>query len=303
VKTLILNYNWEDDASKGMMHQKRKILFLHDMPKEEKAAFLDSLHFAMTSKYFSILCFLCEGCSFWCLSRACSIFKAFNLAALASPMRLYPLPIAPSILSANFAKLGEEILKLENASADYIHIDVMDGSFVPNITIGNEVIKSIRSFTKIPFDTHLMINNPDNHIKAFADAGSDIITIHAEASTHLDRSIDLIKSYGKKAGVSIVPSTNENILDYILEKIDLVLVMTVNPGFGGQKFLTSQLKKIENIRKKIENINKNIELEVDGGVNNINAKSIINAGANVLVSGSYIFSNDSYKLAIESLRK
>jgi ribulose-phosphate 3-epimerase len=213
------------------------------------------------------------------------------------------IKIAPSILSANFAKLGEEILKLENASADYIHIDVMDGSFVPNITIGNEVIKSIRSFTKIPFDTHLMINNPDNHIKAFADAGSDIITIHAEASTHLDRSIDLIKSYGKKAGVSIVPSTNENILDYILEKIDLVLVMTVNPGFGGQKFLTSQLKKIENIRKKIENINKNIELEVDGGVNNINAKSIINAGANVLVSGSYIFSNDSYKLAIESLRK
>lgn len=213
------------------------------------------------------------------------------------------IKIAPSILSANFAKLGEEIIKLENAKADYIHIDVMDGNFVPNITIGNEVIKSIRSVTKIPFDTHLMINNPDLHIKAFAEAGADIITIHAEASIHLDRSIELIKSFGKKAGISIVPSTNENNLDYILEKIDLILVMTVNPGFGGQKFLPSQLKKIENIRKKIEKINKKIELEVDGGINNLNAKSIIDAGANVLVSGSYIFSNDSYEEAITSLRK
>jgi len=210
--------------------------------------------------------------------------------------------IAPSILSADFSKLGEEILSLKNAQADYIHIDVMDGAFVPNITIGNEVIKSLRKVTNLPFDVHLMINNPDNHIKSFAEAGSDIITIHAESSIHLDRSLDLIKSYDKLVGVSLVPSTPENILDYIIEKVDLILVMTVNPGFGGQKFLSSQLKKIENIRKKIDKIGKKIELEVDGGINNITAPQVINAGADVLVSGSYIFSSQSYELAIKNLK-
>jgi ribulose-phosphate 3-epimerase len=210
--------------------------------------------------------------------------------------------IAPSILSADFSKLGQEILSLEKALADYIHIDVMDGAFVPNITIGNEVVKSLRKVTNLPFDVHLMINNPDNHIKSFAEAGSDIITIHAEATTHLDRSLDLIKSYGKFAGVSLVPSTPENILDYILDKVDLILVMTVNPGFGGQKFLASQLKKIENIRKKIDKIDKKIELEVDGGINNFTAPQVINAGADVLVSGSYIFSSESYELAIKNLK-
>jgi ribulose-phosphate 3-epimerase len=212
------------------------------------------------------------------------------------------IKIAPSILSADFSKLGQEILSLENAQADYIHIDVMDGAFVPNITIGNEVIKSLRKITNLPFDVHLMINNPDSHIKSFAEAGSDIITIHAESSIHLDRSLDLIKSYGKLVGVSIVPSTPENVLDYILEKVDLILVMTVNPGFGGQKFLSSQLKKIENIRKKIDKIGKKIELEVDGGINNITAPQVINAGADVLVSGSYIFSSESYELAIKNLK-
>jgi len=210
--------------------------------------------------------------------------------------------IAPSILSADFSKLGQEILSLEKALADYIHIDVMDGAFVPNITIGNEVVKSLRKVTNLPFDVHLMINNPDNHIKSFAEAGSDIITIHAEATTHLDRSLDLIKSYGKFAGVSLVPSTPENILDYILDKVDLILVMTVNPGFGGQKFLASQLNKIENIRKKIDKIDKKIELEVDGGINNFTAPQVINAGADVLVSGSYIFSSQSYELAIKNLK-
>ena len=210
--------------------------------------------------------------------------------------------IAPSILSADFSKLGEEILSLKNAQADYIHIDVMDGAFVPNITIGNEVVKSLRKVTNLPFDVHLMINNPDNHIKSFAEAGSDIITIHAEATTHLDRSLDLIKSYDKLVGVSLVPSTPENILDYIIEKVDLILVMTVNPGFGGQKFLASQLNKIENIRKKIDKIGKKIELEVDGGINNITAPQVINAGADVLVSGSYIFSSQSYELAIKNLK-
>jgi ribulose-phosphate 3-epimerase len=212
------------------------------------------------------------------------------------------IKIAPSILSANFAKLGDEISQVSSAGADYIHIDVMDGSFVPNITIGNEVVKSIRSCTNLPFDVHLMINNPDLHIKNFAESGADIITIHAEASTHLDRSLNLIKSFNKKVGVSIVPSTNENILDYILDKVDLILVMTVNPGFGGQKFLTSQLQKIYNIRQKINKIDRNIDLEVDGGINHETYKMAIEAGANILVSGSYIFGNKNYSQAISSLR-
>lgn len=212
------------------------------------------------------------------------------------------IKIAPSILSANFAKLGDEISQVSSAGADYIHIDVMDGSFVPNITIGNEVVKSIRSCTNLPFDVHLMINNPDLHIKNFAESGADIITIHAEASTHLDRSLNLIKSFNKKVGVSIVPSTNENVLDYILDKVDLILVMTVNPGFGGQKFLTSQLQKIYNIRQKINKIDRNIDLEVDGGINHETYKMAIEAGANILVSGSYIFGNKNYAQAISSLK-
>lgn len=212
------------------------------------------------------------------------------------------IKISPSILSANFAKLGEEIIAIEKAGADYIHIDVMDGNFVPNITIGNEVVKNLRKISTLPFDVHLMIQNPDNHIKAFADAGSDIITIHAEASTHLDRSVELIKSYGKKAGISIVPSTHENVFDYVLEKLDLILVMTVNPGFGGQKFLSSQLKKIENIRRKIEKSGRKIELEVDGGINQETAKLVIAAGADVLVSGSFVFGSKDYADAILKLR-
>jgi len=212
------------------------------------------------------------------------------------------IKIAPSILSADFSRLGEEIQAIEKAAANYIHIDVMDGSFVPNITLGNEVIKSLRPVSDLVFDTHLMIDNPDNHVKAFAEAGCDIITIHAEASIHLNRSISLIKSFGVKAGVSIVPSTNENVLDYVLEDLDLILVMTVNPGFGGQKFLTSQLRKIENLRNKIERLGKKIDLEVDGGINQETARLAIAAGANVLVSGSYIFKSGNYSQAIASLR-
>lgn len=212
------------------------------------------------------------------------------------------IKISPSILSADFSNLGEDIIKIDKAGADYIHIDVMDGSFVPNLTIGNEVVKSIRKCSNLPFDVHLMIDNPDKHIKNFADSGSDIITIHAEATTHLDRSIELIKSFGKKAGVSIVPSTNESTLDYIMDKVDLILVMTVNPGFGGQKFIYSQLKKIENIRNKIIKSGRNIELEVDGGINDKTAKEAINAGADVLVSGSYIFNSPDYSKAISNLK-
>ena len=212
--------------------------------------------------------------------------------------------IAPSILSSDFAKLGQEVKNITNAGADYIHIDVMDGHFVPNITIGPEVVKSIRKYSSLPFDVHLMIDNPDLYIKDFADAGADIITIHAEASTHLDRSLDLIRKYGKKAGVSIVPSSHEDILTYVLDKLDLILVMTVNPGFGGQKFLNSQLNKISSLRKIIDQKNLNIELEVDGGINSDTAKLAIDSGADILVSGSYIFNQgeENYARNISKLR-
>ncbi len=210
--------------------------------------------------------------------------------------------ISPSILSANFANLGAEVEAVSKAGADYIHIDVMDGSFVPNITIGPDVVKAIRGSSNLPFDVHLMINNPDNHLESFAASGADIITVHQEATTHLHRTVQKIKSLGKKAGVSIVPSTNENVLDYVLEDIDLILVMTVNPGFGGQKFISSQLKKIENIANKIANLGKKIDLEVDGGINQDTAKQVINCGADVLVAGSFVFGNKNYSENIFKLR-
>jgi ribulose-phosphate 3-epimerase len=215
------------------------------------------------------------------------------------------IKIAPSILSADFAKLGQEVEALTKAGADYIHIDVMDGHFVPNLTIGPVVIKSIRPYTHLPFDVHLMVSPVDHLIKDFAEAGADIITVHAEAMVHLDRTIQLIKSFGKKVGVSLVPSTPPDCLDYILDQIDLVLVMSVNPGFGGQSFIESQLKKIAIIRDKIKATGKNIELQVDGGINEVTNKQVIDVGANVLVAGSYIFKEGEggYKSRIESLRK
>ena len=214
------------------------------------------------------------------------------------------IKISPSILSADFSKLGEEVRNVTDAGADYIHIDVMDGHFVPNITIGSCVVKDLRKCSDLPFDVHLMIENPDNYIEDFAKAGADIITVHAEACIHLDRTIQLIKAQGKKAGVSLVPSTPADVLDYVLADIDLVLVMTVNPGFGGQSFIESQLKKISIIREKIDAIGKDIDLEVDGGINAETAKKVIEAGADVLVAGSATFSGGqkSYKNNIEKLR-
>ena len=213
------------------------------------------------------------------------------------------IKIAPSILSANFAFLGNEVRDLSNGGADYIHIDVMDGNFVPNITIGPKTIKDIRSYSDIPFDVHLMIRNPDKYIHDFANSGADIITVHIEATIHLDRTIRLIKSLGKKAGVAICPATPPQHLDYIIEELDLVLVMSVNPGFGGQSFLNSQLKKIEIIREKIIRLGKDIDLEVDGGINKEIAREVINAGANVLVAGNYVFSDEgAYQKKISALR-
>lgn len=212
------------------------------------------------------------------------------------------IKISTSILSADFAKLGDEVRAVTQAGTDYIHFDVMDGSFVPNITIGDCVIKSARKHSDLPFDVHLMIDNPEKHIENFAKSGADIITIHAEATTHLDRTLALIKSFNIKCGVSLTPATNESTLDYVLDKLDLILVMTVNPGFGGQSFLTSQLPKIEKISSKIKNSGRKIELEVDGGINPQTAPLVIKAGADVLVSGSYIFNSASYADSIKKLR-
>lgn len=208
--------------------------------------------------------------------------------------------IAPSILSADFGRLRQEVQTLESAGADLIHIDVMDGVYVPNLTIGPMVVKALRPYSNLEFDVHLMVQNADRLIDSFIEAGADIITVHAEACPHLDKTLAYIRSKGVRAGVALNPATDENVLKYVLDKIDLVLVMSVNPGFGGQKFIASALDKISRIKKMVKGFQ--VKIEVDGGINTLTAEKCVAAGADILVAGTAVFENSNYKKNIESLK-
>ncbi len=211
--------------------------------------------------------------------------------------------IAPSILSADFSRLGDEIRRVEDAGADLIHIDVMDGAFVPNITVGPFILEAVRRVTSLPLDVHLMIERPEQYISDFANAGADIITVHVEACTHLHRTIQVIKEKGKKAGVSVNPATPLMLAKYVLQDIDLLLIMSVNPGFGGQKFIPSMLDKIKKARQMVDKLGAKVSIEIDGGVKLENIGEVLAAGADIFVSGSGIFGTKDYKKTIEEMKR
>ena len=216
---------------------------------------------------------------------------------------MYELKLSPSILSADFARLLEDVKKVEKAGCEYLHIDVMDGHFVPNITLGPGIVKSLRKDVNMVFDAHLMIENPDNYIKEFADAGCDIIVVHQEACTHLHRTIQNIKSHGIKAGVALNPATPIETIKYVLQDVDMVLLMSVNPGFGGQSYIPVVTEKIKELKALIDKMNLDIDIEVDGGVKPSNIAEVVNAGANVIVAGSAIFNAGDIDEAVKSLRE
>ncbi|MCI6736820.1 MAG: ribulose-phosphate 3-epimerase [Intestinibacter sp.] len=211
--------------------------------------------------------------------------------------------LAPSILSADFARLLEDVKKVEKAGCEYLHIDVMDGHFVPNITLGPGIVKSLRKDVDMVFDAHLMIENPDNYIKQFVDAGCDIIVVHQEACRHLHRTIQNIKSHGIKAGVALNPATPIDTIKYVLQDVDMVLLMSVNPGFGGQSYIPVVTEKIKELKSLIDEMGLDIDIEVDGGVKPSNISEVVNAGANVIVAGSAIFNTDDIDEAVKSLRE
>ncbi len=215
---------------------------------------------------------------------------------------MHPPLIAPSILSADFASLGDEVNAVVDAGADWIHVDVMDGRFVPNITIGVPVVEAVRAITKAPLDVHLMIVEPERYVDAFARAGADVITVHAEATTHLHRTLQQIRAAGAQAGVSLNPHSPPDVLEYVLDQVDLVLVMSVNPGFGGQSFIDSSLDKIRRIRTMLDAAGSSARLEVDGGVKPANNPRVAEAGADTFVAGSAVFGADDYAAAISALR-